>query len=495
MVAQLIGTDRRYPVSALFAFKPGERKAGKGRLEGRPAVAQLQKENTVVRQMRYRRGQQPAHQGKTVRSRLEAEARLMVVLLGHGGEIIRVHVGRVAEDQVEALTGQCSKTIGAQDADAPGDPEACHVVAGERQGVGVDIREHHFGAGRMHRRGDTDGPAAAAEIENPAWRRSRVPGGITPANPLAERRAGHQGPLVAAERETRKKRLPEQIGQRHTFLAAAPQQLLDSGPLAGREGTAGKLRAVIEAKGPEHQRHRLIPGVVGAVTEKNAGRLQRRGAVLHGGDNGTGRGLDRLGNRHFTMLPSAAFKSGDCRMQEHWSAIIEAMGEDLSRPGLAETPKRAAKAYQFLTRGYRESVAEVVNNALFPSESSEMVLVQDIELYSLCEHHILPFIGKCHVAYIPTGQVLGLSKIARIVDIYARRLQIQESLTTEIAETIMAVTNAAGVGVIIEAHHMCMMMRGVEKQNSVMKTSSMLGSFRDEQKTREEFLGLLKLGR
>jgi GTP cyclohydrolase I len=182
-------------------------------------------------------------------------------------------------------------------------------------------------------------------------------------------------------------------------------------------------------------------------------------------------------------------------MQEHWSAIIEAMGEDLSRPGLAETPKRAAKAYQFLTRGYRESVAEVVNNALFPSESSEMVLVQDIELYSLCEHHILPFIGKCHVAYIPTGQVLGLSKIARIVDIYARRLQIQESLTTEIAETIMAVTDAAGVGVIIEAHHMCMMMRGVEKQNSVMKTSSMLGSFRDEQKTREEFLGLLKLGR
>ncbi|KGE03443.1 GTP cyclohydrolase I FolE [Pseudohaliea rubra] len=180
-------------------------------------------------------------------------------------------------------------------------------------------------------------------------------------------------------------------------------------------------------------------------------------------------------------------------MKAHWAAIIEDMGEDLERPGLKDTPERAAKAYQFLTRGYHQSVAEVVNDALFPSESSEMVVVQDIELYSLCEHHILPFIGKCHVGYIPTGQVLGLSKIARIVDIFARRLQIQESLTTEIAETIMAVTDAAGVGVIIEAQHMCMMMRGVEKQNSVMKTSSMLGSFREDLKTRDEFLGLLRL--
>jgi GTP cyclohydrolase I len=121
-----------------------------------------------------------------------------------------------------------------------------------------------------------------------------------------------------------------------------------------------------------------------------------------------------------------------------------------------------------------------------------MIVVEDIEMYSLCEHHMLPFIGKCHVAYIPTGQVLGLSKIARIVDVFARRLQIQESLTSQIAETIMSVTNAEGVGVIIEAQHMCMMMRGVEKQNSRMKTSSMLGSFRSEQKTREEFLSLLQ---
>jgi len=182
-------------------------------------------------------------------------------------------------------------------------------------------------------------------------------------------------------------------------------------------------------------------------------------------------------------------------VEEHWAKIIEAIGEDLQRPGLQDTPKRAAKAFEFLTRGYEQSVEEVVNDALFPSDSSEMVLVQDVELYSLCEHHMLPFIGKCHVAYIPTGKVIGLSKIARIVDVFARRLQIQEALTSQIAETIMSVNDAEGVGVIIEAQHMCMMMRGVEKQNSVMKTSAMLGSFRSEQKTRDEFLSLLQLRR
>ena len=182
-------------------------------------------------------------------------------------------------------------------------------------------------------------------------------------------------------------------------------------------------------------------------------------------------------------------------MEQSWAKIIEEIGEDLQRPGLVDTPKRAAKAFEFLTRGYKQSVAEVVNDALFPSESSEMILVQDVELYSLCEHHMLPFIGKCHVAYIPTGKVLGLSKIARIVDVFARRLQIQESLTFQIAETIMEVTAASGVGVIIEAQHMCMMMRGVEKQNSLMKTSAMLGDFRSEQKTRDEFLSLLQLKR
>ncbi|WP_226665024.1 GTP cyclohydrolase I FolE [Microbulbifer aggregans] len=179
-------------------------------------------------------------------------------------------------------------------------------------------------------------------------------------------------------------------------------------------------------------------------------------------------------------------------MKEHYAHILEAIGEDLERPGLKDTPLRAAKAMQYLTRGYQQTVEDVVNDALFPSDCSEMVLVKDIELYSLCEHHMLPFIGKAHVAYIPDGKVLGLSKVARIVDMFARRLQIQEQLTVEIAQTIQQVTGAAGVGVIIEAKHMCMMMRGVEKQNSVMKTSAMLGSFRSQQATRNEFLSLIR---
>ncbi|MCW8127064.1 GTP cyclohydrolase I FolE [Microbulbifer halophilus] len=179
-------------------------------------------------------------------------------------------------------------------------------------------------------------------------------------------------------------------------------------------------------------------------------------------------------------------------MNEHYARIIEAIGEDPQRPGLKDTPERAAKAMAYLTRGYQQTVDEVVNGALFPSDCSEMVLVKDIELYSLCEHHLLPFIGKAHVAYIPDGQVVGLSKVARIVDMFARRLQIQEQLTVEIAETIRKVTGAAGVGVIIEAKHMCMMMRGVEKQNSVMKTSAMLGTFRSNQTTRNEFLSLIR---
>ena len=178
-------------------------------------------------------------------------------------------------------------------------------------------------------------------------------------------------------------------------------------------------------------------------------------------------------------------------MEEHYRSILEMIGEDPSRGGLLDTPARAAKAMSFLTRGYGETLAHVVNNALFDSETSEMILVQDIELYSMCEHHMLPFIGKCHVAYVPTGKVLGLSKVARIVDMYARRLQIQENLTKQIAEAIQEVTEASGVGVIIEAQHMCMMMRGVEKQNSKMKTSVMLGSFRDNQITRMEFLSLI----
>jgi len=179
-------------------------------------------------------------------------------------------------------------------------------------------------------------------------------------------------------------------------------------------------------------------------------------------------------------------------MKNHFAGIIEGIGEDINRPGLADTPERAAEAFQFLTKGYDQTLEQVVNGALFPSESSEMILVKDVELYSLCEHHLLPFIGKAHVAYIPTGQVLGLSKVARIVDMFARRLQIQEQLTLQIAESIQSITGASGVGVIIEARHMCMMMRGVEKQNSVMKTSAMLGSFRSNQATRTEFLSLIR---
>jgi len=178
-------------------------------------------------------------------------------------------------------------------------------------------------------------------------------------------------------------------------------------------------------------------------------------------------------------------------MQEHFANIITGIGEDLTRDGLVNTPLRAAKAFKFMTQGYDQNLEDIVNNALFESDCDEMVLVKDIELYSLCEHHLLPFIGKCHVAYIPDGRVIGLSKIARIADMYARRLQIQEKLTSQIATSIQKVTNCKGVGVIIEAQHMCMMMRGVEKQNSSMKTSSMLGVFRDNAPTRSEFLALL----
>ncbi len=180
-------------------------------------------------------------------------------------------------------------------------------------------------------------------------------------------------------------------------------------------------------------------------------------------------------------------------MEAYWRSIIEHIGENPERPGLVDTPKRAAKAFEFLTQGYDQELSNVVNDALFPSDSSEMVLVQNIELYSLCEHHLLPFIGRCHVAYLPEGKVLGLSKVARVVDMFARRLQIQEQLTVQIAESIKQVTGAQGVGVIIEAEHMCMMMRGVQKQNSVTKTSAMLGTFRSDARTREEFLSLLQL--
>lgn len=179
-------------------------------------------------------------------------------------------------------------------------------------------------------------------------------------------------------------------------------------------------------------------------------------------------------------------------MQEYFKKIIESIGEDPNREGLRDTPKRAAKAMEFLTQGYHMSAEEIVNGALFTSESSELVIVRNIELYSLCEHHLLPFIGKCHVGYIPNGKIIGLSKVARLVDMHARRLQVQENLTYDIAKTMMDITGAKGVGVIIEAKHLCMMMRGVEKQNSVMTTSVMLGLLREDPRTRSEFLSLTK---
>ena len=180
------------------------------------------------------------------------------------------------------------------------------------------------------------------------------------------------------------------------------------------------------------------------------------------------------------------------KLKKAYTDILTSVGEDITRDGLRDTPDRAAKAMQFLTQGYQQTLEEVVNGAIFESDSDEMVIVRDIELYSLCEHHMLPFIGKCHVAYLPRGKVIGLSKIARIVDMYARRLQIQESLTKQIACAVLEVTRGIGVGVIIESQHMCMMMRGVQKQNSSMTTSAMLGTFRSDINTRNEFLQLLR---
>lgn len=182
------------------------------------------------------------------------------------------------------------------------------------------------------------------------------------------------------------------------------------------------------------------------------------------------------------------------KLEKLYSELIEGLGEDIHREGLRDTPKRAAKAMEFLTHGYRDDINKIVNEAIFSAKNDSLVMVRNIELYSLCEHHLLPFIGKCHIGYIPNGKVLGLSKFARIVDHYARRLQIQENLTQQIADFILEITGALGVAVVIEAKHLCMMMRGVEKQNSVMSTSVMLGVFKDNECTRKEFLSLIHPG-
>jgi GTP cyclohydrolase I len=193
-----------------------------------------------------------------------------------------------------------------------------------------------------------------------------------------------------------------------------------------------------------------------------------------------------------TRLDELESAAGADPMGEHVRAILEQLGEDPGRDGLRRTPERVARSLRYLTSGYRQDVDKVLNGALYDVAYDEMVIVRDIEVFSLCEHHLLPFFGRCHVAYIPTRRVIGLSKIPRLVDVFARRLQVQERLTTQIAETIMEKIKPQGVGVILEARHLCMVMRGVEKQNSVAVTSAMLGVFRDEQETREEFLQLVR---
>lgn len=175
-------------------------------------------------------------------------------------------------------------------------------------------------------------------------------------------------------------------------------------------------------------------------------------------------------------------------MQQSYANILSAVGEDLNRPGLKDTPIRAAKAFTYLTSGYTQSLEEVTNNAVFPSDNREMVLVKNIEFYSLCEHHLLPFYGRVHIGYLPEGQVLGLSKFARITEMFARRLQIQENLTQQIAEAVQQVTGARGVAVVIDSAHMCMMMRGVGKQHSTTRTVSFLGDFKTNTEDRREFL-------
>ncbi len=192
-------------------------------------------------------------------------------------------------------------------------------------------------------------------------------------------------------------------------------------------------------------------------------------------------------NRTCSRLPAKKL----ARLAETYRQLLVGIGEDVDRQGLQRTPDRAARALEFLTQGYRQDLDQIINGAVFESPASEIILVKDIELYSLCEHHLLPFIGRAHVAYIPNGKVIGLSKVARIVDVFARRLQVQENLTTQIAEALMNFLQPAGVAVVVEAKHLCMMMRGVEKQNSVMKTSCLLGVFKDDARTRSEFLSLL----
>ncbi|WKZ68437.1 MAG: GTP cyclohydrolase I FolE [Melioribacteraceae bacterium] len=179
------------------------------------------------------------------------------------------------------------------------------------------------------------------------------------------------------------------------------------------------------------------------------------------------------------------------KVESHVKVLLEEIGEDINRDGLLRTPQRVAKAYEFLTQGYHKDVKKVVNGAIFEEKYDEMVIVKDIDFYSMCEHHLLPFYGKVHIAYVPDGKIVGLSKLPRIVDVFARRLQVQERLTQEIADTLDEILKPKGVAVVAEGYHMCMMMRGVEKQNSITTTSAVHGLFKDDARTRSEFLNLI----
>jgi GTP cyclohydrolase I len=190
-------------------------------------------------------------------------------------------------------------------------------------------------------------------------------------------------------------------------------------------------------------------------------------------------------------MPAKKAQSSDSEMRKLIARQLELLGEDPARDGLQKTPERVQKAFNFFTKGYRQNLNEILNEALFDIDYEEMLIVKDIDFYSLCEHHLLPFFGKCHIAYIPTKKVIGLSKLPRIVEVFSRRLQVQERLTKQIAEAIQKTITPIGVGVVMKAQHLCMMMRGVEKQNTLAVSSAMLGSFRSDPKTREEFLNLI----
>jgi GTP cyclohydrolase I len=183
------------------------------------------------------------------------------------------------------------------------------------------------------------------------------------------------------------------------------------------------------------------------------------------------------------------------RLQRHFTEILKLLGEDPDREGLKKTPQRVAKTYEYFTKGYKEGLRNIINGAVFRSDVDEMIILKDIDYASLCEHHLLPFYGKCHIAYLPKGKILGLSKLARVVEMYSRRLQVQEHLTKQIADTINKVLKPLGVGVIMEGYHLCMAIRGVSKQNSLCKTSAMLGRFKTDPRTRSEFLTLVNLNR